>query len=639
MKINYWVLFLLVFNCVELHAETNALDRKISISVRTTSVKVILKRIEELAHTKFSYNPVVIDENKKMDLELSNETVEKGLAKMFGAAVRFKEVGNHIVLLKGEDKRVLQERKKAKETVTITGFVFDRSSGKPLEGASIYEVDNRYSAISTSTGAYTIVLPKSFESRSLYLKKIGYNAEVVVIDATAATQTIPKIYLEPMGEIGTLPTRSLEDRLLSGQTISEDVYTHGLNLQEINDTRLFQVSLVPSVGIGSNLSTNGLITNKYSFNILGGYSNGVDVFEFGGILNTVKGDVTGGQIAGVTNLVGGRIRAIQVGGIANVVRGDAEAIQIGGIANLVGGSFRGFQVSGIAGLNDSAHTGAQLSGICSVVTGKLVGTQVSGISSFANAGFVGAQIGGISSFAKGDSKGVQLAGIYNHTVGNFLGGQISGIGNRFGRGKSWFQLAGIFNSASTNSGLQIASIFNYAATNRGVQLGLINVSDSSKGVAFGLINYVRTGFRQLELSSNTLTVANVSLKSGTRRFYNTYHVGVHIADSSLIAVGLGFGTYLRFSNRLGMNLEVSQHSINKNEIDFSKVMLVTRYATTLDVKLSRKVSLFVGPDLALIVSKTATNFGSGFELRTGTNQYGATRFLLGAQAGIRFSKI
>ena len=425
IKIKYCFLLLVVFNCAQLRAETNALDRKISLSVQSTTVKALLKKIADLANTQFSYNPEVVDENKKIDLELKNETVEKGLLKIFGNSVRCKEVGNHIVLLKSEDKRAVHDRKKAKEMVTITGLVFDRSSGKPLEGASIYEVDSRYSAISSSSGDYKIVLPKSFESRSLYLKKVGYNAEIIVIEAKTSAQAIPKIYLEPMGEIGTLPTRSLEDRLLSGRTISEDVYVHGVNLDELNDTRLFQISLVPSLGIGSNLSTNGLITNKYSFNVLGGYSNGVDVFEFGGILNTVKGDVKGGQIAGITNLVGGNIRAIQVGGIGNVIGGDAESIQFAGISNLVRGDFRGVQVSGIAGINDSTFRGAQLGGICSVTTGEFVGGQFSGISSFANSGFVGVQAGGISSFARGDSKGVQLAGIYNHTIGEFLGGEIS----------------------------------------------------------------------------------------------------------------------------------------------------------------------------------------------------------------------
>lgn len=638
MKINYCFLFLMVFFCSHSWAETNALDRKISLSAKSTSVKSLLKRIESLADIKFSYNPEVVDENKKIDLELKNETVQKGLTKIFANSVRFKEVGNHIVLLKNEDKQVLNERKKAKETVTITGFVFDRSSGKPLEGASIYEVDGRYSAISSAAGAYQIVLPKSFESRSLYLKKVGFNAEVIVIDATGSSQTVRKIYLEPIGEIGTLPTKSLEDRLLSGRTISEDVYIHGVNLEEINDTRLFQISLVPSVGIGSNLSTNGLITNKYSFNILGGYSNGVDVFEFGGILNTVKGDVNGGQFAGVTNLIGGNIHAIQVGGIANVVKGDARAIQFGGISNLVTGNFEGVQVSGIGGWNDSTFTGAQLSGICSVVTKEFVGGQVSGISSFANAGFKGVQLGGISCFAQGNSEGVQVAGIYNHAIGKFQGGQISGIGNRFGRGNTWFQLGGIFNSASTNSGLQLSSIFNYARVNKGVQIGFINVSDSSKGVSLGLFNFVRSGFRQMEFSSNTLTVANLSLKSGTRWFYNTYHLGVHTADSALISLGFGVGTNFQFTDRLGLNIEASEHSINKNASGFANVSLVTRASPTLDFRIFRKVSLFAGPDFTLILSKTETNYGTGLELRNVSNQNGNARFLLGAQAGIRFTK-
>ena len=44
----------------------------------------------------------------------------------------------------------------------------------------------------------------------------------------------------------------IEERALSGALISEDTYIHSENLWEINEVRKAQISLVPSVSIGSN---------------------------------------------------------------------------------------------------------------------------------------------------------------------------------------------------------------------------------------------------------------------------------------------------------------------------------------------------------------------------------------------------
>lgn len=78
-----------------------------------------------------------------------------------------------------------------------------------------------------------------------------------------------------------------------------------INAQNVNDSlnRKFQLSILPF--LGTNRLLSGSIKNDYSVNILMGYSGGVRKLEVGGIVNGVRQNMKGLQVAGVGNIVGG----------------------------------------------------------------------------------------------------------------------------------------------------------------------------------------------------------------------------------------------------------------------------------------------------------------------------------------------
>ncbi len=338
------------------------LDRVITIDIQKTAVKKILNVIEEKGQVKFSYDPDLVDENKIVSLSVKEKTIRYGLSLIFDGTIRFKEVGSHIVLLQNESREAIKERKKDRDNYIFTGKIFDKRTGKPLVNASVYDVEARFASKSDENGFYELIIPKEERVRSLYFKKKDYEAVVIVIAADNPDNLQNNISLAPiLKEVSKIEPATvekvqvpIEERALSGALISEDTYIHSENLDGIEEIRLAQISLVPSVGIGSNLSTNGLITNRVSLNILAGYSNGVRGVEVGGILNMTKGDVWGAQIAGISNLVGG----------------DVTGGQVAGIASLIQGNFNGAQVSGISGIVKRDFYGVQASGISSIVRGR-----------------------------------------------------------------------------------------------------------------------------------------------------------------------------------------------------------------------------------------------------------------------------
>lgn len=616
--IKKYALFFFVLFCAQVgDAKFLLLDKVITIDIQKTAVKKILNVIEVKGQVKFSYDPDLVDENKIVSLSIKEKTIRYGLSLIFDGTIRFKEVGSHIVLLQNESREAIKERKKDRDNYIFTGKIFDKRSGKPLVNASVYDVDARFAAKSDQNGLYELVIPKEERVRSLYFKKKDYEAVVIVIAADNPENLVNNILLNPISKnVRKIEPASvekvqvpIEERALSGALISEDTYIHSENLDGIEEIRLAQISLVPSVGIGSNLSTNGLITNRVSLNVLAGYSKGVRGVEVGGILNMTKGDVRGAQVAGISNLVGG----------------DVTGGQVAGIASLIQGNFTGAQVSGISGIVKRDFYGVQASGISSIVRGR----------------FEGIQISGISNIAYKSSRGIQVAGISNTVFDTLIGIQGSGIVNFALHGTNYAQVSGIANIADSSKGVQISGIFNRAKVNSGFQLGLINCSKSSTGIALGLFNFVREGYHKTELSANEIFPVNLTFKTGSKRLYNSYHFGLRFGQQLYYSGGLGFGTYFDLADRIILSVDLTGDLVFK-ESNSNGFAQLYKLSTTFDYQLAKWVTVFGGPSISMNVMqfKDADGlFSSDIAFRpfyTEQNAVAGIQGWVGGQLGFRF---
>jgi hypothetical protein len=643
-------LFLFLVISFQTWATAGILDRIISVDIKNTPIKLILKTIEERATVKFSYNPDFIDENKIVSISIQQKTIGYGLSLIFNKMVRFKEVGDHIVLLKNEDLLEMKERKKLHGLTKFTGIVRNLRTNKPIANASIYDVDSRLAAVSNQNGEYSITIPVAETMRSLYIRKSGFKEFVAVVDVKDKENIVLNVNLEPEVEIVEkidLPTiepiyQPVEDRILTKTITPIDVQTHNENLGLIKEGRIAQISLIPSIGIGSNLSTNGLMTNNFSLNVLAGYASGVNGVEIGGLVNLIKSEVRGVQIAGISNFVGDSVSGVQVGGISNVVGGDINGVQIAGIANFNGGEITGCQVGGIANFNHQNAKGVQVAGIFSSTKGFIDGMQISGICSAARGGFNGFQLAGIANLADSTTHGFQLAGIHNASFGNFSGGQVSGISNSITKGESRIQVAGIGNKTDVNTGLQVSGIFNFAIENKGVQVSLINTSLEGNGISIGLFNFVKNGYHKTELTFNETFPLNLTFKTGVRKFYNTYHLGARFGQNALYAVGLGFGSNLIIKNKFSFSADLSAQMVVDNDFENFNFSQLFKASTTLDFQVAKWMTLFVGPSFNVNLIQLLDNEG-GYSSEIGFNPFydqtfsnSRVKMWIGGQIGVRF---
>jgi len=357
----------------------------------------------------------------------------------------------------------------------------------------------------------------------------------------------PTKYLEePNYEMGIYP---VWDPFYYNVTLEEEIefFVDDIFGETADGEKIAQVTLFGNVG--TNMNNNSSTTNKVSANILWGHNGGVNGTEVGGLVNSVVNDVKGIQVAGIGNVVGGDVDGTQAGGVFNVNKGTTKGIQAAGVVN--------------------------------------VGRKIKGI-----------QAAGILNVARKGSDGIQAAGI-----GNIAGRE----------SKGGMQAAGIFNINGGTTNLQVAPIINIGRKVKGCQIGLINVADTIGGASIGLINIVRNGYNRFEISGADVLYFNIELKLGSRGFYNIFHAGYRPLnkDQGHFGFGYGFGTFIKTKNkRLSHNLEILATQIvdinRPTDLGIQsseKLNLLNQFRWTIDCRIGRRTSLFVGPTFNLMVSK------------------------------------
>ncbi len=343
-------------------------------------------------------------------------------------------------------------------------------------------------------------------------------------------------------------------------------------------SRDFQFTFIPPLGT-AGISAHEY-SNKFSFNMLGGYNGGVEYFELGGFVNINQGDVFGGQIAG----------------FANVNTGSTQGIQYAGFYNQVSKEMKGIQVAGFMNLNTDKTTGLSASGFTNVIRGDVNGWLVSGFNNVVTGNTVGAQVSGFANVSKGDVKGAQISGFVN-----------------------------------------------VAKKVDGVQLGFINIADSVSGVPIGFLSIVKKGYHKFEVSANESSYGNVSVKTGVKQFYNIFTAGIKpTGDVFYWSVGYGIGSELALSPKMNLNLDLTGHHINKNKWSNELNMLGT-FKINVSYKITKGFELFGGPSYNVFVSdlKSGENFSNEFVpwhfySETFYHDDVNVKMYLGFNAGLRF---
>jgi hypothetical protein len=546
-------------------------------------VEDVLRKVSESHGFYFSYQDSIIQEEVPAPLDHFKGSIAVFLENLLGDDYEFKELPGYVIIRYAPGiLDVDAQLEKNPRQLIIKGFVKDKKTGETIQYASIYDRNHFNSALSDDRGYFELRTKSSNITVWLTLSKDRYKDTTFMILPAVEIEASKKNnlfkYYQEDGSAG-----EVEQSFFGRMFIGFQQRFQRINLGGFFAESPFQMSLTP--GLSSQGMFNSQMINKFSLNLLGGYTAGVDGIEAAGVFNINQKDVRYFQVAGAVNVVGGGATGFQVAGISNKVIKNVKGVQVAGVLNHSKQQVQGVQIAGILNQSDaeSAH-------------------QIAGLVNRSNL-TKGLQIAGITNWTENHSKGLQVAGIFNRTSGT-----------------AHHQVAGIINKARDVKGIQLA--------------GLINIAESSD-YPLGLLNFIKNGKKSLALQLDESAFSYLTFRSGGKVFYGLLGAGYGgWFSDSVYSLEAGLGAYLVDHPVYTMDLEV----VGQVMSDFDNTNFNTSSLRILNgIRIHRHLKFFIAPTLSFnTMEKDEAVNSRRFEVARRINDQRIWLLELGAIGGLQY---
>ncbi|HUM66207.1 MAG TPA: STN and carboxypeptidase regulatory-like domain-containing protein, partial [Chitinophagaceae bacterium] len=419
-----------LFICCSNNVYTQSiLDKRINISVREQRLDDVLAIISNQAGFSFSYNSSIVKRDSLVTMNIQGQTVRQVLNQLFNGGYEYKESGNYVILRRVSLQltSVTKSSPAKDKSYTISGYVVNGETGERLSDVSIYETTYLTSTLTDANGNFSIRLKDKYKTTSLAVSKDAFEdttvsvpqkydlqlviAIVPVLDkAIVSTPNTFELADTSFVNTDTVSSNSgavdeIEQTSFGRFLISAKQKIGSLNMKKFFTEKPFQFSVVP--GVSSQGKMSGQVVNNFSFNLLGGYTAGVNGMELGGLFNLNKKDVKYLQAAGLLNITGGSVTGLQLGGSHNTSLKHVKGVQAAGINNYVKGDFAGMQIAGVSNINGGTMNGVQAAGVFNYQNRKSNTVQIAGVANIGGGEVKGLQVGGVFNYAK-KLKGIQI---------------------------------------------------------------------------------------------------------------------------------------------------------------------------------------------------------------------------------------
>lgn len=588
-------LFLLIAffcGCYASYAQS-PLNKTVSVDADRTPLAAVLDNISMQGGFNFSYVKEFIHDDSLVTVHVSNKSVKLVLDILFQGNFQFREIGNQIIIQPGTSSK--------EKWYVVSGQIKDASTGLPVSNASVYESMQLISTMTNEYGYFRLRLREKERTAALLtVSKDLYRDTIMLVPAghdqelNASIKPAPPIQLSVV-DVNQHP--HVEQTMFGKFFLSSRQRMQSLNLSEFFTKQPYQYSLVPALGTHGKIGSQ--VINKFSLNMIGGYTAGLSGAEFAGVFNIDQKDVKWFQMAGVFNIVGGRMTGVQVAGVHNHTMDSLKGMQAAGVSNMLKYGFRGMQASGAYSQTGSSSTGAQLAGAVNNSGGDIKGMQAAGAINVTRGTVTGAQMAGAINYSQGNS-GLQAAGAVNVNIDTMYGAQMAG-GINYAKSVNGVQIAGAINiSTDTMRGAQLSAVVNYATVLKGVQIGMVNYADSSDGYSIGLISIVRRGYHQVQIYTNEILDLNVAYKSGNHKLYSLLLAGMSLGDKTAYSFGYGIGHAFKVSAVANITAELTSQYLYLGNWDSSNSMV--RLQTAWNRRLAKNITFFAGPSFTVYYS-------------------------------------
>ncbi|OFX57767.1 MAG: TonB-dependent receptor [Bacteroidetes bacterium GWB2_41_8] len=167
-------LFLILISAFQVLAGVSySQTTRLSLNMKNTTVREVLGQIEDRSDFYFLYNNQLIDVERKVDVDVTNEKIDNILAKLFDdGTVNVLIRDRHIIITPAGGASVLQQQK------SITGKVTD-NSGIELPGVTVVIKGTQTGTVTSGDGSFSLAgVP---ENATLQFSFIGMKSQEVFV--------------------------------------------------------------------------------------------------------------------------------------------------------------------------------------------------------------------------------------------------------------------------------------------------------------------------------------------------------------------------------------------------------------------------------------------------------------------------
>ncbi|MDE3144145.1 MAG: TonB-dependent receptor [Bacteroidota bacterium] len=157
-----------------------------TINKSVSSVKKVIKEIENQSEYSFFYRQDQLDVNKRISIAVKNVSIDSLMKEvLIGQSLTFKVIGKVIVIKPANENTNID----AVNEITVTGTVYSATSNKPIQGITVSEKNTSNVTITDANGKYTIRVKSS--SSVLAFHAVNFKqAEIIVGDQKVINVTL-----------------------------------------------------------------------------------------------------------------------------------------------------------------------------------------------------------------------------------------------------------------------------------------------------------------------------------------------------------------------------------------------------------------------------------------------------------------
>lgn len=369
---------IVVFNYLPVFAQ-NRLSNNIQLpKFEGASMRDVFEILKKDQAVLFSYDSKLLDLDKEVFVGSYQGTLIDYLEKLLGKQYSFNETNSHIIIRYAPQQMNLStvDLDTTKNNRTrISGYVKDIRTDIPVCFATVYDRTTYQAATLTNKRGYFELDVKHPEATfTIALSKENYRDTMLVL-------LLPvEVSLSGKERKTGYYYASDSSKMISNTAFGRFFTSSRQRIQNLNLGGFFvyspfQVSMTP--GLSTHGLFNSQVVNKFSLNIIGGYTAGVNGTEIAGAFNVNQFDMHGLQFAGLFNVVGGDVKGFQAAGISNVGLNKLAGAQFAGGWNSADTALSGIQLTGGINKVNYAPKNLQFAGVMNLAKDE-IGSQLAG---------------------------------------------------------------------------------------------------------------------------------------------------------------------------------------------------------------------------------------------------------------------